>query len=186
MAGKSFKVSFVLDEADANYFRSLFRKAKKVAASQDQAAVLSATKSLVANVRSSKKTPNFVLEAIAALEDLTQIIEDKDYGAPQNVVNQVVAALAYFANPEDLIPDHLPGLGFIDDAIYVEIVIRELQAEIESYEEFCAFRSAEENRRKENGQDTHVKRDEWLADKRTALHKRMRRSGGVRGWHLRW
>jgi len=61
-----------------------------------------------------------------------------------------------------------------------------LQAEIESYEEFCAFRSAEENRRKEKGQDTHVKREEWLADKRTALHARMHRPGKIGGWHLRW
>ena len=95
-------------------------------------------------------------------------------------------ALDYFCDTEDLIPDHLPGLGFIDDAIYVEIVIRELQAEIESYEEFCAFRAAEEIRRKEKGEDTHVKRDEWLADKRATLHARMHRPGKIGGWHLRW
>ncbi len=146
MAGKSFKVSFVLDEADANYFRSLFRKAKKVAASQDQAAVLSATKSLVANVRGSKKTPNFVLEAIAALEDLTQIIEDKDYAAPQNVVNQVVAALAYFVNPEDLIPDHIPVLGFLDDAIMIKFVEDEFKHELWAYRRFRKFRDGAEQR----------------------------------------
>ena len=104
--------------------------------------------------------------------------------------NRVLGALVYFCDPEDLIPDHVPGLGFLDDAIYVEIVIRELAAEIESYEEFCQFRDAEEARRKEQGEDTHVEREQWLADKRAALHARMRkrRRGGTGGggWRLRW
>ena len=84
----------------------------------------------------------------------------------------------------------IPGLGFLDDAIYVELVIRELKAEIESYEEFCEFRVAEEARRKAAGEDPHVEREQWLADKRATLHTRMRkrrsgRSGGG-GWRLHW
>ncbi len=71
---------------------------------------------------------------------------------------------------------------------YVELVIRELQAEVDSYEEFCNFRTAEEERRRQQGLDTHVQREEWLADKRAALHARIRKrrpkSGG--GWRLRW
>ena len=58
--------------------------------------VIASAKELVVSVRTSKKTPNFVLEAISSIEDLTQIIEDEDYQAPKQVVGQVVAALAYF------------------------------------------------------------------------------------------
>ena len=85
------------------------------------------------------------------------------------------------------------SLGFLDDAIYVELIIRELKAEIDSYEEFCQFRNAEEKRRVEQGIDPHVEREEWLADKRATLHNTMRkrrasrRSGGSSGgWRLRW
>ncbi len=104
----------------------------------------------------------------------------------------MLGALVYFCDPEDLIPDHIPGLGFLDDAIYVELVIRELKAEIESYEEFVEYRAAEEQRRAAAGEDTKVGREEWLADKRAALHARMRKrrgskgSGGRGGWRLRW
>ncbi len=78
----------------------------------------------------------------------------------------------------------------LDDAIYVELVIRELGDEIELYEEFCLFRTAEENRRKEKGLDPHVEREEWLTDKRAALHARMRKRRGKRSgsgsWRLHW
>ena len=111
----------------------------------------------------------------AKLPLVINMVGDQEWQLSEEERKRVLGALVYFCDPEDLIPDHIPGLGFIDDAIYVEIVIRELQAEIESYEEFCEFRSAEENRRKENGQDPHVQREEWLADKRAALHARMRK-----------
>jgi hypothetical protein len=73
----------------------------------------------------------------------------------------------------------------------VELILRELKAEIESYEEFCAYRTAEEQRRIDRGLDPHVEREAWLADKRATLHARMRRrrrsgGGGGGGWTFRW
>ncbi len=146
MAAKSFKVSFTLDEEDANYFRNLYRKAKAAARDQDQNEIVSAARALVARVRGSAKTPRFVVEAIETLEDLAELIEDKDYGAPKSVTEQVVAGLAYFANPEDLIPDHIPGLGFLDDAIMVKFIGEEFKHELAGYRKFRKFRRGAEQR----------------------------------------
>jgi uncharacterized membrane protein YkvA (DUF1232 family) len=146
MKGTSFKVSFVLDDQDAAYFRKLFREAKRAAADVDKDEIIKAAKDLVESVRSSKKTPNFVLEAISAIEDLTQIIEDEDYRAPKPIVNQVIAALAYFANPEDLIPDDIPVLGFLDDAIMIKFVEEEFKHELWGYRKFRKFRDGAEVR----------------------------------------
>jgi uncharacterized membrane protein YkvA (DUF1232 family) len=146
MKKKSFNISFALDEQDVAFFRSLFRKAKKAAADVDRREILAAAKELVESVQKSKKTPSFVLEAVAAIEDLTQIIEDKDYRAPKPVVNEVVAALAYFANPEDLIPDDIPVLGFLDDAIMIKFVEEEFKHELWGYRKFRKFRDGAEVR----------------------------------------
>jgi uncharacterized membrane protein YkvA (DUF1232 family) len=146
MKGTSFKVSFVLDEEDAAYFRSLFRKSKRASVDADKDEIIKAAKDLVSSVRSSKKTPNFVIEAISSIEDLTQIIEDEDYRAPKPVVGQVVAALAYFANPEDLIPDDIPVLGFLDDAIMIKFVEEEFKHELWGYRKFRKFRDGAEVR----------------------------------------
>ena len=52
-------------------------------------------------------------------------------------------ALAYFADPDDLIPDRVPGLGYLDDAIMVELVVQDLKHEIEAFDAFVEFRTGE-------------------------------------------
>ncbi len=142
----TLRVSFNLDESDAKYFRSLFQKAKKAAADQDAGEIVSSAQALVKSVRQTERVPGFVLEAISTLEDLTQVIEDKDWAPPKRVAAQVLAALAYFSNPEDLIPDHIPVLGFLDDAIMIKIIEDEFKDELAGYRKFRRFRDGAEQR----------------------------------------
>ena len=76
-------------------------------------------------------------------------------------------ALAYFADPDDLVHDRVPGIGYLDDAIMVELVVRELKHEIEAYDAFCEFRK-ERRKAKALAPDALEKR-------RSALQSRMRR-----------
>jgi uncharacterized membrane protein YkvA (DUF1232 family) len=116
---KNIKISFTLDESDAAYFRNLYRRARREAAGQDPSVVIGEVRSLIASFRGAKKAPSVVTETVGTLEDLIEMLEDKDYSVPKRVADQVVAGLSYFANPSDLIPDQIPGLGFIDDAIMI-------------------------------------------------------------------
>jgi len=142
----SFKVSFTLDESDVSYFRTLFRKARKNAAGVDPETILESASNLVESVRSQKKAPTFVIEAVDSIEDLTQVILDEDYKAPKAVRNQVLGALSYFANPDDLIPDDIPVLGFLDDAIMIKFVEEEFKHELWAYRKFRRFRDGAEQR----------------------------------------
>ena len=58
----------------------------------------------------------------------------------------MLAALAYFSNPEDLIPDHIPGLGFLDDAIMVKFIEEEFKHELWGYRKFRKLRDVSEQR----------------------------------------
>ena len=146
MASKSFKVSFTLDESDAAYFRGLYRKAKQHSSPDDRPKILKEVSGLIGRVRDAKKAPSFVIEAIAVLEDLIQMLEDEDYSVPQKVAADALAGLAYFANPEDVIPDYIPGLGFLDDAIMMKIVEDDFSHELWAYRKFRKFREGAEQR----------------------------------------
>jgi uncharacterized membrane protein YkvA (DUF1232 family) len=141
-----FKVTFQLDESDADYFRSLYRKAKKGAAEQEPDVIIQAARDVVKRVRGAKKTPHFVIEAIGVLADLTDLIRDEAYDAPAKVQGEVLAALAYFTNPEDLIPDHVPGLGFLDDALMVKFIEEEFKHELWGFRKFRDRRDSAEQR----------------------------------------
>jgi uncharacterized membrane protein YkvA (DUF1232 family) len=141
-----FKISFSLEESDVAYFRKLFRNARKTAAEQDPSEIIAAVRALIARVREARKNPKFVTETVTVLEDLVRMIEDEDYELPKGPRAEVLAALSYFANPEDLIPDQVPGLGFLDDAIMIKIAEDEFRHELWGYRKFVKFRSGAEVR----------------------------------------
>jgi uncharacterized membrane protein YkvA (DUF1232 family) len=47
-----------------------------------------------------------------------------DRDTPVHVKGALLAALAYFILPADLIPDFLPGLGYLDDAASLAATLR--------------------------------------------------------------
>lgn len=184
-------ITFTLSDSDLDHFQSIVDKAKSAMENDEHAVnIEAAARQLISDAKSSE-LPGFIADRLAKLETVIDMIGDEEWRLSEEERRRVLGALMYFCDPEDLIPDHVPGLGFLDDAIYVEIVIRELKAEIDSYEEFTGFRAAEEKRRADRGEDTRVGREEWLADKRAALHSKMRKrrrailSEGS-GWRLRW
>ena len=53
----------------------------------------------------------------------------------ENLIS-VIVAIAYFVSPLDLIPDFLPGVGYLDDAMIVRFVYRSVKAELDRFMEW--------------------------------------------------
>lgn len=140
------RIAFSLDDSDVAYFRDIYRAAKDNTTSEDWPKIARGVRRLVKQVREAKRVPKFVTEAIDALEDLMRMVEDEDYATPQNVVDRTIAALAYFANPKDVIPDDVPLVGFLDDAIMIRFVEEDLKHELWGYRKFRNFRAGSEQR----------------------------------------
>ncbi len=169
----SLKVTFELGESDLKHFQLIMRESRNAAKDMSHDDILDAARALLVEVKAAK-VPDFIQARLSRIETMINMVVDDEWRLPKSESNRVINALAYFTEPEDLIPDHIPGLGFLDDAIMVELVVRELQHEIEAYEDFCDFRRREEKRRKASGK-SDVTRQEWLRARRSELHSRMRR-----------
>ena len=132
-------VSFQLSDRDLKYFRDLMRDAKQDAGARDSAQIFEAARKLLNDMRTAE-VPDFVRERMEKLDLLFQMVEDSEWRLEGQDRNRVVYAMAYLADPADAIPDQIPGLGFLDDAIMVELVCQDLRHEIEAYSDFCASR----------------------------------------------
>jgi uncharacterized membrane protein YkvA (DUF1232 family) len=133
------KITFTLSNKDVSHLRRLIRKATHAAAGESESAILGAAERLTKQV-SDAKPPEYVLERVEKLKALVHMVQDEEYAIPANIRKKVLGALAYFAAPADLIPDAIPGLGFLDDAIMVELVAQDLRHELAAYRKFCDYR----------------------------------------------
>jgi uncharacterized membrane protein YkvA (DUF1232 family) len=181
-------IKFDLSDEDLQHFRTLMRQAREVTRERTQAQVVEAAHALLDQVLASN-APQFVRDRLGRLTTLIAMLEDEEWQLPDDERVRVHTALAYFCEPCDLIPDHVTALGFLDDAIMVELVVEELRHELEAYEDFCRFRDEEMARRSADGNGGRaadasgpVTRKAWLDAKREELHGRMRERGrGLRG-----
>ncbi len=170
----SLRITFELGRSDLKHFQTIMREARAKAKNLSAEEIIRSANELLDEVR-SVKAPDFISERLMKLEIMVQMIQDEEWKLPPKEINRILNALAYFSEPEDLIPDHIPGLGFLDDAIMVELVVRELRHEIEAFQDFCKYRATEETRRRRLGKEDHVSREEWLRERRKTLQQRMRR-----------
>lgn len=164
MEDATIRISFELGEKDLRYFRSRLSQVRKGRSARAEHRVVEGAVQLVREAQEAKP-PQFVVERIAKVEQLIAMLRDRDWRLEGKDRDRILEALAYFVDPDDLIPDRVPVIGYLDDAIMIELVVRELVHEIEAYEDFCAFRK--EHRAKQG--------DPGLEARRQALQTRMRR-----------
>ncbi|GAB5499461.1 MAG: hypothetical protein PsegKO_17720 [Pseudohongiellaceae bacterium] len=184
----SIDITFTLRDDDLNFFRDLVSKAiEDIDEPARQQAILDAAADVVESAQHTE-VPGFIAERISILETFLNMLRDEEWQLGEEERKSIIKALSYFSQADDLIPDNIPGIGFLDDALYAEILAQEMESELRTYNEFCQYRLAEELRRSNRGLNVKVGREDWLADKRSVLHSRMRarRGGGPRGSSRGW
>jgi uncharacterized membrane protein YkvA (DUF1232 family) len=135
------KISFELSPRDMRYFRDRLRRVRAGESARDEETVIRLAAELVEEAVAAEP-PEFVRMRILKLELLIDMLRDDEWRLEGRDRARILDALAYFVDPDDLIPDRVPGIGYLDDAIMVELVVRELKHEINAYENFCEFRQS--------------------------------------------
>lgn len=168
----SMKITFDLSRTDLEHFKQVLDRARDAAQGLSQRQIIDNASKVLSKVNATD-TSDFIRDQMNKLETLIGMAVDQGWGLEDEDRTRIVNALAYFSETDDLIPDHIPGLGFLDDAIVIEIVAQELKHEIQAYRDFVVFRAAESCRMGEDA--ASLDKASWLEERRKQLHSRMRR-----------
>jgi uncharacterized membrane protein YkvA (DUF1232 family) len=118
--------------------------------------------------------PAYVRKRLVEVQRLILMLEDEAWALSDPERSDVIETLAYFSDPDDLIPDDVEVIGLLDDAIMLELLLRRLRGVLSAYAEFCAFRATLAAMPPEPGRrHAHARQ---LAEQRIKLQARMRRA----------
>jgi uncharacterized membrane protein YkvA (DUF1232 family) len=174
------RISFELTEKDLGYFRNALKASRHAVRHAEETEIIEAIRDVLEEIRRNEPLPDFVAKRLPQLDSLIQMLIDDEWHLPETDREHLLATFVYFADPEDILPDDIPVIGYLDDVIMIELIVRELQHVSEAYDDFCRFRDDFDNENR--GIDAALRRDR-LDRRRQQLHQRMkRRSKKGRSW----
>ena len=78
-----------------------------------------------------------VIEKVKVLVEMLGAYVKGEYKKiPKKTLVLLVAALIYLVNPFDLIPDFIPGIGYVDDAGVIIFVFQSIYEDIQKFEKW--------------------------------------------------
>ncbi|HKJ19778.1 MAG TPA: YkvA family protein [Woeseiaceae bacterium] len=166
-------ISFELTDRDLQFFRKALKQSRDAVRDAEDIEIIDAIRDVLEEIRQADPLPDFVGKRIPELESLLSMLTDDEWQLPEEDRERLLATFVYFADPEDILPDDIPVIGYLDDVIIIELVARELFHVREAYDDFCRFREDFE-KNTDSGVDPVIRRDR-LDRRRQQLHQRMRR-----------
>ena len=176
----SLTLNFELNDRDLEHFHAAMEASKKAAEGRSDNEIIENAGRLLADAQ-KVHIPDFILNRLLRLDDMIAMLRDEAWALEASDRERVLSALVYFNNPNDVIADSVPVLGYLDDAVMIEMCVRDLQHELDAYDDFCDFRQHQAERL---GVDpAKVGRADWLGGRREELvdrmHQRRQRDFGI-------
>lgn len=166
----SISLNFELNDRDLEHFHNAMIASKKAAEHKTQDEIIVCAGKLLQDAQ-KVHIPDFIKDRLLRLDDMIAMVRDDGFALPDEDRQRVLSALIYFCDPSDVIPDSVEVLGFLDDAIMIELCVRDLKHELDAYDDFCDYRQHEAGRR--GMAPDKVGRADWLDSRRDELIDRM-------------
>jgi len=166
----SISLNFELNDRDLEHFQKAMASAKEAAKDRTADDIVMCTGKLLEDA-AKVHIPDFIKQRLLRLDDMIAMVRDEGWHLPEEDRERVLSALVYFCDPQDVIPDNIEVLGYLDDAIMIELSVRELKHELDAYDDFCDFRDHEAKRR--GADPATLGRTDWLDSRRDELIDRM-------------
>jgi uncharacterized membrane protein YkvA (DUF1232 family) len=85
----------------------------------------------------------FVRQLTLAIQMLKDYRSKSYSSIPWRTMALIVAAILYFINPFDIIPDFLPILGYTDDVVAFATIFKSVQQDLQNYCEWKGYNTEE-------------------------------------------
>ncbi|HTL14319.1 MAG TPA: YkvA family protein [Thermomonas sp.] len=166
----SITLNFELNDRDLSHFQAAMERSRKAAEGKSDQEIVDCAVRMLADAQKIH-IPDFIKERLLRLDDMIAMVRDEGWALPEADRQRVLSALVYFCDPQDVIPDNVEVLGFLDDAVMIELSVRELKHELDAYDDFCDYREHEAKRR--GADPATLGRTDWLDGRREELLDRM-------------
>ncbi|HEU0277551.1 MAG TPA: YkvA family protein [Rhodanobacteraceae bacterium] len=170
----ALEINLALSDDDLEYFKDALRAAQKTVRGRDPKQIAAAASKVLEGTR-GQHLPAFIADRLHDVEQMIAMAEDIGFELSSGECERVRAALVYLAEPLDFIPDTVPVLGYLDDAIMIALCKDELRYELDAYADFRQWREEEAARRGIDASKLGVKRMEWADARRIEVMQHMRR-----------
>lgn len=82
----------------------------------------------------------YILNQVSNLEKMMAMVEDKIWKIKKVNMEKINATIKYFIDEDDIIPDNIPGIGYLDDCIIIDSTMDDVYDELMEFEDFCRTR----------------------------------------------
>ena len=161
------RISFNLRDDDLRHYEAVAQQTQASARQQSADAIVAAARQVFEEARRAQQA-DFARERMSRLGTMLDMAVDPDWPLGAEDSQRLLNALACFGSTESA----AVRASFLDHAIMVELVSRDLEHDLAAYREFCKLREAQAKRRRP-GVDQDAQRDEWMTQKREELQQRM-------------
>jgi uncharacterized membrane protein YkvA (DUF1232 family) len=132
----------------------------------DESEIINQVTDVITKLKSAHQE-DYVVKHIEKLEEMQSMLSDEKWNMSKQDKDYVLAALSYFVDENDIIPDDIPVVGFLDDCIIIDIVTDKIIHELEAFREF-------KKATKIYGKGDDFSVSDWMDTKRKELFSRMR------------
>ena len=129
----AMRLSFELTDRDLDYFRNALKQSRQAVRDADETEIIDAIRDVLDDIRQNEPLPDFVSSRIPQLDRMIEMLVDEEWQLPNADREQMLATFVYFGDPEDILPDDIPVIGYLDDVIILELATRELIHVIEEW-----------------------------------------------------
>jgi hypothetical protein len=113
--------------------------------------------------------------------EVRALLKDAQWQTTPPLAEQMRELVAYLDDNDALIPNDVPIVGLLDDAILVDVAMDALRSELDEYADFCRYRVAEAGRLDIAPAAVVTNREQWMLERQQErrLEQQLKRVRGA-------